>query len=74
MSRVELIDRIEALPREKALRVEALVTALEQKAPPAQFPQHLLDEITAFRENLRAANGTLPDSCAVIRELRENGF
>lgn len=74
MSKSQLVERIEALPRDKASQVEALVAALEREAPPVQFPHQLLDEITAFRENLRASHGTFPDSCAVIRELRETGL
>ena len=69
MSTAELVERIKALPRDKALRVEALVTTLEHEGPLSQFPRQVQDEITAFRENLRAAHGSFPDSSFVIREL-----
>lgn len=74
MVNVDLVRKIEALPEAERLEVARFVDSLAARVGSSpKTPEHLYERIVERAERIFALHGSLGDSTADIRELRDNG-
>lgn len=73
MTTIDLVKRIEALPEAERLEVALFVDSLTARLNSSpETPEHLYDRIVVRAERIYALRGSLGDSTADIRELRDD--
>jgi hypothetical protein len=72
MTTVDLVKRIEALPEAEKLAVARFVDSLTARLNSSpETPEHVYERIVGRAERIYALHGSIGDSTAEIRELRQ---